>query len=80
MGLSGLQTHTLFADGNDKGRDLQYADPSFRIPEINRIMAELIGSTRGLQNQYRTNELEPDGPALVVELDKWFDKMAKQTG
>ena len=79
LGLSDLQTHTLFADGKDEGRDLQYADPSFRIPEINRIMAELIGSTRGLQHQYRTNELEPDGPALVAELDKWFDEMAKQT-
>ena len=80
LGLGEAKTHTLFADGRDKGRDLQYADPAFRIPEMNRVLAELIGSTRGLQNQYRTNNLEPDGPALIADLDKWFDATAKDSG
>ena len=62
LGLENAETRTLFADGRDKGRDLQYADPAFRIPETNGILAELVGSTRGLGHQYRSNEL--NAPAL----------------
>ncbi len=80
LGLENAETRTLFADGRDKGRDLQYADPAFRIPEMNRILAELVGSTRGLGHQYRSNELNADGPSLLAEFDKWFDATAKNPG
>ena len=80
LSLEDAKTHTLFADGRDNGRDLQYADPAFQIPEINRVLAELIGSTRGLQNQYRSNVLKPDGPALLADFDKWFESTAKNAG
>ena len=80
LGLENADTRTLFADGRDKGRDLQYADPAFRIPEMNRILAELVGSTRGLGHQYRSNELNADGPSLLAEFDKWFDATAKNAG
>ena len=80
LGLENAETRTLFADGRDKGRDLQYADPAFRIPEMNRILAELVGSTRGLGHQYRSNELNADGPSLLSEFDKWFDATSKNPG
>ncbi len=80
LGLENAETRTLFADGRDKGRDLQFADPAFRIPETNGILAELVGSTRGLGHQYRSNELNADGPALLTEFDKWFDSTSKNPG
>jgi hypothetical protein len=80
LDLRKAETRTLFADGRDKGRDLQYADPAFRIPEANGILAELVGSTRGLGHQYRSNELNSDGSALLADLDKWFDSTAKKPG
>ena len=43
-------SHTYFADGNDPGRDIQFFDPKFVIPEINQIMAELFGKSNGLAN------------------------------
>jgi len=80
LDLGKAETRTLFADGRDKGRDLQYADPAFRIPETNGILAELVGSTRGLGHQYRSNELNADGSALLADLDKWFDSTSKNPG
>jgi hypothetical protein len=80
LDLEKAETRTLFADGRDKGRDLQYADPAFRIPEMNGILAELVGSTRGLGHQYRSNELNADGSALLADLDKWFDATSKNPG
>ncbi len=80
LDLEKAETRTLFADGRDKGRDLQYADPAFRIPEMNGILAELVGSTRGLGHQYRSNELNADGPALLAEFDKWFDATSTNPG
>jgi hypothetical protein len=80
LGLQNAETRTLFADGRDEGRDLQYADPDFRIPETNGILAELVGSTRGLGHQYRSNELNADGSALLADLDKWFDATSKNPG
>ena len=80
LNLGKAETRTLFADGRDKGRDLQFADPAFRIPEMNGILAELVGSTRGLSHQYRSNELNADGPALLTEFDKWFDSTSKNPG
>tara|TARA_Y100001933_G_C19012013_1_gene569285 strand:+ start:4860 stop:6467 length:1608 start_codon:yes stop_codon:yes gene_type:complete len=72
MGLGEAEMKTFFADGMDKGRDLQFFDPSFRIPEVNQIMAELLGSTRGIANQYRTNKLAPDDKSSIAAIDKWI--------
>ena len=65
-------SHTYFADGNDSGRDIQFFDPKFVIPEINQIMAELFGKSNGLANQYRSNSLNPDGSSSVQSVDRWF--------
>ena len=80
LNLGTAETRTLFADGRDKGRDLQFADPAFRIPETNGILAELVGSTRGLGHQYRSNELDADGPSLLADFDKWFDATSNNPG
>jgi hypothetical protein len=39
-----------------------------------------VGSTRGLGHQYRSNELNADGSALLADLDKWFDATSKNPG
>ena len=52
----------------------------FRIPEANQIMAELLGSSRGIANQYRDNDLQADDMSSTVALDKWISMRAKQGG
>ena len=66
--------HLFFADGRDKGRDLQFMDPAFEIPEVNRALAELLGSTKGIANQYRSNGLAPNGPSSLAGIDKWLNQ------
>lgn len=80
IGLGNAQTHTFFADGKDKGRDLQFFDPKFHIPQINLIFAELFGKTKGIANQYRTNNLNPDDSSSIKSLDNWFNLQKKMTG
>ncbi|MFP6900889.1 MAG: C13 family peptidase, partial [Opitutales bacterium] len=48
----------------------------FQIPELNRVFAELLGTTKGIANQYRSNGLAPNGPSSLAEIDKWL----KNTG
>ena len=67
-----FKTTTLFADGKETSRDIQYRDPNFLVPESNLIIAEMFGSTRGIYNQYRNNHLMADGPSSINELDEWF--------
>lgn len=80
MGLGEAAMKTFFADGKSKDRDLQFFDPSFHIPEVNQIMAELLGSSRGIANQYRDNDLQADDTSSLVALDKWIDERKKQEG
>ena len=80
MGLGEAAMKTFFADGKSKDRDLQFFDPSFRIPEVNQIMAELLGSSRGIANQYRNNDLQADDSSSLVALDKWINERKKQGG
>ena len=72
IGLERFKTTTLFADGKETSRDIQYRDPNFLVPESNLIIAEMFGSTRGIYNQYRNNHLMADGPSSINELDEWF--------
>lgn len=80
IGLGGAPMETYFADGKSKDRDLQFFDPTFQIPEVNQIMAELLGSSRGLANQYRNNTLQADDSSSLVALDKWLRSRKKQEG
>ena len=71
--------HTIyFADGNAKGRDLQFYDEKFEIPKINLYLAEFVGSTRGLWNQYRNHDIPVNGPSKSAEIRKWFDAKGKK--
>ncbi len=80
LGLLQSPRHLLFADGRDRGRDLQFMDPAFEVPELNRALAELVGSTKGIANQYRSNGLAPNGSSSLDELDKWFDATGSRLG
>ena len=80
IGLGGAAMETYFADGKSKDRDLQFFDPAFRIPEVNQILAELLGSSRGIANQYRNNTLQADDSSSLVALDKWLRSRKKQGG
>ena len=80
MGLGEAAMKTFFADGKSKDRDLQFFDPAFRIPEVNQILAELLGSSRGIANQYRNNTLQADDSSSLVALDKWLRSRKKQGG
>ena len=80
MGLGGAVMKTFFADGKSEDRDLQFYDPAFRIPEANQIMAELLGTSRGIANQFRDNDLQADDMSSTVALDKWISMRAKQGG
>jgi len=71
--------HTIyFADGSHQGRDLQFYDKDFDIPKINLYLAEFVGSTRGLWNQYRNHEIKVNGPSKSAEISKWFDAKGKK--
>lgn len=80
IGLGGAAMETYFADGKSKDRDLQFFDPAFRIPEVNQILAELLGSSRGIANQYRNNTLQAEDSSSLVALDKWLRSRKKQGG
>ena len=77
LGLDEAPMHTYFADGKEKGRDLQFYDPDFAVPQVNLILAELFGKTKGISNQYRSNKLLPDGTASIPNLDKWLSQRKK---
>ena len=77
IGLANASIYTYFADGKDAGRDLQFFDPSFSVPDINLVFAELFGKTNGIANQYRTNQLNPNGSSSIANVDQWFDQIKK---
>lgn len=77
----GKASHSLyFADGNASGRDLQFLDTQFKVPKINEYLARLVGSTKGLHNQYRSHTLKTDGAAKSELLSKWFKTQGKKLG
>lgn len=80
IGLGKAVSYTYFADGRQNGRDLQFFDPKFNIPQINLVFAELFGKTKGIANQYRSNQLNPDGPSSIKSVDNWFNIQKKLTG
>ena len=72
MGL-GCAPHSLFfADGNSPGRDLQFYDPDYELPEINEYLALFTNKASGLWNQYRNHTLKTDGPSKAGMIRKWF--------
>jgi hypothetical protein len=77
-GLSGAPHSIFFADGNSPGRDLQFYDPDYDLPELNEYLALFSGKSSGLWNQYRSHSLKTDGPSKIGMVRKWFNE--KGTG
>ena len=73
LGLENYSMWTLFADGKDQARDLQFNDSNQPIPLINEILAELLGTSENIGNRYRNNRLNPDENSSVASLDNWMD-------
>jgi hypothetical protein len=72
---AGLPRHDVFfADGDSPGRDLQYEDPSWQVPEANRLLARLADDEDDLGYRYRSHEIREDlrGPATRAAVEKWF--------
>ena len=65
LGFSKNSSQLFFADGNDPARDLQYFNPKQEIPLVNRALAEIFGKNKGLNHQYRSNQLQTNGPASI---------------
>ncbi|MDH3585059.1 MAG: hypothetical protein OER86_12675 [Phycisphaerae bacterium] len=77
LGLGSAPHTILFADGQDAARDLQFADSSKAVPEIHRLLAEVLGSTKGLNHEYRSSRIEGvRAPARVEQIDRVFNEWA----
>ena len=74
LNLENASEQTYFADGNETGRDIQFFDPNYKVPLINKVLAELFGNSKTIYHQYRSNLLNPDGPSSLKLLDQWFEK------
>ena len=77
LGLEQSRMSLYFADGNAPDRDLQFFDPNFKIPLVNRALAEIIGRKSGLNYQYRSNDLPNDGASSLASLEKWISERKK---
>lgn len=72
--------HTIFfADGGDAGRDLQFVDPAFEIPQANLYLARLFNQEGEIDYQYRDHEIDGvAGPSAKPQLDKWFKEVGSR--
>ena len=77
LGFSKSSSQLFFADGNDPARDLQYFDPKQEIPLVNRALAEIFAKNKGLNHQYRSHQLQTNGPASIASLDQWISRQKK---
>ncbi|MCO8125450.1 hypothetical protein NHH03_27170 [Stieleria sp. TO1_6] len=63
-----------FADGNDRGKDLQVMDPD-SIPLANQLMAEFFGSRSSLGLSYRNHKIpNVRGNTRPEQIRKWFSE------
>jgi hypothetical protein len=63
----------FFSDGDSPGRDLQYEDPAWQVPEANRLLARLADDEDDLGYRYRSHAIKDvRGSATRAALDKWF--------
>ncbi len=71
-GLAGDRNDIFFADGNDKGEDLEVLDRD-SVPKANRLMAEFFGSTANLGLSYRNHRVaNVRGSTSPANIKKWF--------
>ena len=77
IGLKNAKAFTFFADGKDNARDLQFFDPSYSVPKINAVLAELFGKPQSIRYQYRSNQLNPNDASSLSSIDNWFKQRKK---
>ncbi len=73
-GLASAPHEVFFACGNDKMRDLQFADPNNEPPRANVLLARLFDREGDLYQSYRQHTLSDiSGPANRAAIKQWFD-------
>lgn len=76
QGLAAASHDVYFSDGHSPRRDLQFYDPDFQVPKVNRLLAQFFGKEDGLSNQYRTHSLQNvRGASNRENLDRWFQEV-----
>ncbi len=67
----------LFADGDDRRRDLKVVDRT-SVPKANRLMAEFFGSERELGLSYRNHQVpHVRGAATAGNVRQWFNSVGQ---
>lgn len=75
----GTSHDIFFSDGTASRRDLQYKDPNFKIPRVNRLLSQVFGQTRYLEYRYRDHRVTGiKGMTSRTNLDEWFKKTGSQ--
>lgn len=79
QGLAAVAHDVYFSDGDSPHRDLQFYDPDFEIPKVNRLLAEIYGKEAGLTHQYRTHALQNvRGASNRKNLTQWFQEVGSK--
>jgi hypothetical protein len=68
----GARHQVFFSDGEDAGRDLQFQDPEFPIPQEHLYLAELLGDLAGIDLQYRSHQIAGASAATREHVEAWF--------
>ncbi len=78
LGLAEAPQHILFADGKDPDRDLQVLDPKHFASDNVHLAAQILGSDRGIDHLYRTNNVESVSNSCTTKsIDSYFDEAEK---
>ncbi len=79
QGLTGIPHDVYFSDGDSPQRDLQFHDPDFEVPKVNRLLAQIYGKEDGLAHQYRTHALQNvRGGSNRKNLTRWFQEVGSK--
>ncbi|MFT5498372.1 MAG: hypothetical protein ACI9TH_003784 [Kiritimatiellia bacterium] len=67
--------HILFADGTSDGKDLQLVNPD-DVPELNGLLASILGTTSGLNLSYRSHHLDHVAGATTQDnIQQFLDEL-----
>src|SRR5207248_117850 len=62
-------------------RDLEYVDPSFHVPRVNQLLADVFDQNDGLSEQYRAHAIPHLwGPSGRRGINRWFDIIGTTLG
>jgi hypothetical protein len=79
-GFDAAGNHILFADGKADGKDLQMVNPD-KVPELNSLLAAILGTTTGLNLSYRSHHLDRvSGASTQANIQKYFDGLKLEKG